>query len=554
MRTLRARQWRAIGVFAILAAVVAPVLWTEPAVAASSPWSTPRVRFEPIDKANAATNVEGVGDYRGSIELVANGGGVAVVNEVTFDEYIRGISEVPNSWHPEALKTQAIAARTYVLNQMQNGAPPSAAAVGAQICATDACQVYTGLAKERSAGGENWVAAVTATSNQVLLYQGRALLAKYSSSNGGRTVDGGKPYLVSVPDPDDARSPLSKWRFDVPLSSLAGRFGVAGEVTSARTAGDVVVLAYRRPDASTGEHRVGILAFRERINADFPVGAMRPKAVPSTRFTVKTSGGTAIIEGGGWGHGIGMSQYGALGKAERGMKAADILAAYYKGITPTAVGADQIPPSVKVVVATGRSQATVTVNTPFRVTDAAGNPLAVIAEGTWNVRSSGGSLSITPPAGYDKAPELTIAEVAPYAPEIGEVTQVDVTVSAASLVTISVRDELGGTVTTQPVVLSAGEHRLPAPAVAVSGEAVVQVSADAGGGRIATAAKEVRVAEPRRLVVPAKSLFDATSSSKPLELATANRSSSPSNWPLAVAALMVGIAIASAVLTRRLRG
>ena len=74
-------------------------------------------------------------------------------------------------------------------------------AAGADICATQGCQVYAGLAKERREGGQTWLAAVAQTKGQVLLYKNAPINAKYSSSNGGQTVGGGQPYLQPIARP-----------------------------------------------------------------------------------------------------------------------------------------------------------------------------------------------------------------------------------------------------------------------------------------------------------------------------------------------------------------
>src|SRR2546423_15648517 len=118
---------------------------------------------------------------------------------------------MPAGWPMEGLKAQAIAARTYALNQL---------AAGRQLCATEACQVYAGLAKERSQGGDNWAAAVAATAGQVVLYRNKPILAMYSSSDGGQTVAGSQPYLRAARDPDDGVSPLSQWQASLRFRAL----------------------------------------------------------------------------------------------------------------------------------------------------------------------------------------------------------------------------------------------------------------------------------------------------------------------------------------------
>src|ERR1044072_3811311 len=135
-------------------------------------------RIEPLTLSGATVALDGVGEYRGILEIRRVGGGVGAVNEVALDDYLKGISEGRPSWPPEALRAQAIAARTYLLWTLGNGATGDAGALAAQICATESCQVYSGVAKERSPNGDRWAAAVRDTSGLALLSGGAPILAK----------------------------------------------------------------------------------------------------------------------------------------------------------------------------------------------------------------------------------------------------------------------------------------------------------------------------------------------------------------------------------------
>jgi len=178
---------RTIGFLALSAAVVvlAPAGVT-PADAdpASATPAADRVRFEPLGPGGGLI-VAGTGTYRGTIEVRRTGGALAVVNEVGLEDYVRGIDEVPPSWPAAALQAQAIAARTYALNQAAGADGTPWQAVGADICATSTCQVYNGLAAETRAQGYGWLPAVEATAGRVLLAGGHPIRAGYSA-----TVDG----------------------------------------------------------------------------------------------------------------------------------------------------------------------------------------------------------------------------------------------------------------------------------------------------------------------------------------------------------------------------
>src|SRR5437867_9206697 len=140
-------------------------------------WVVAGVRFEPLDPSRAPLIADGVGEYRGAIEVRHTPAGLATVNVVGFDDYLKGISEVPVSWPPEAQRAQAIAARTYALYEMLDAVPSVWRQAGADLCASDSCQVYRGVAKERRPGAAAWSSAVDATRGQVLVWQGRPILA-----------------------------------------------------------------------------------------------------------------------------------------------------------------------------------------------------------------------------------------------------------------------------------------------------------------------------------------------------------------------------------------
>jgi SpoIID/LytB domain protein len=173
-------------------------------------------------------------DYLGS--LVAwrttpsgSGDGVLTVNKVSMDDYTAGVvpEEVPTSWPRAAVNAQAIAARTYGAYAVDH--PRSR---HYDICDTSWCQVYGGHAQFDAAGHLVWSAyprAALATTNQVLEHQGAAIFAEFGSSDGGWTVDGGQPYLVSKQDPyDNAASgdPYLFYRKRFAVSSLAAYFGL----------------------------------------------------------------------------------------------------------------------------------------------------------------------------------------------------------------------------------------------------------------------------------------------------------------------------------------
>jgi SpoIID/LytB domain protein len=447
-------------------------------------WSVERVRFEPLDEA-AALAVDGVGSYRGAIELGRGSAGLAVVNDVGLEEYLRGVSEVPVRWPAEAQKAQAIAARTYAVYELLRQPATEATAAGADICATQACQVYAGLAKELRPGAAAWTAAVDATAGQLLLYQGRPILAKYSSTNGGRTVAGGRPYLRSVADPDDAASPYHQWQVTIPLSTLTSLFAPPGNVTAITRDGDTVVLGWEASDGTTGGQLVPAGDFRAKVNAGVPAPAELPLTVPSQRFTIVTDGDAAVVDGRGWGHGIGLSQYGALGKALRGMKAPEILASYYGGLKPVTVPATQLPGRIRVAVGSGLSGASITAPGRFRVLDGDGRVLALVASGAWRVLPGPGrQLRVVPPAADAGPPTVEVVSFDPPAPEPGLPVRLRLRLSAPSAVRVTyTAPGAPAGVFIDAGLRDRGETVVTLPPALVQGPAMARISAEAGAER-----------------------------------------------------------------------
>lgn len=339
--------------FAAAAVLIAVTALAAPASSAPTlhQWEASQLTIEPL---NGPLAVNGAA-YRGRFDLRVENGSVRLVNEVKVEDYVLGIREMPPSWPIEAQRAQAIAARSYALHQAvvarEEGRP-------FDLCATAACQVYGGITAEQR-GGPAWARAVESTKAQVLAYRGSPILAMYSSSNGGRSVAASKPYLRSVPDPDDAFSPHHRWRVEVPETAVGAAVALpeGAELTGVEREGGMVVATWEGPLPETDEtaRPVPVAEFRTRLEAAHPPPPDLPRLLPSTAFALAPGGepGNVVIEGRGWGHGVGMSQHGALGKARRGWDAPQILAAYYGGLTPVTAKAGQVPETLRVDLTTG---------------------------------------------------------------------------------------------------------------------------------------------------------------------------------------------------------
>jgi stage II sporulation protein D len=286
--------------------------------------------------------------YPGTLVVTRTGdGSLSATLTLPFERYLEGIAEVPPTWPRAALEAQAIAARSYAL--------ASTGWSGAQgetlrepICATSSCQVYAGIPVPREPVHRRWVRAVRRTSGSVLLYQGRPADTVYFSTSNGRTYGNDEvfgsaplPYLRPVVERDDGASPTSRWRVRIAFRDLT-RFLRAADawprgrtIREARVRGDEVVLrgggARRSVDAANLADAVNVWA--PCLEPHRYPGAL-PATIPSRWLTVSVSRRALVVEGRGWGHGVGMVQWGAFGKARRGLSADQILAYYYGGLRP----------------------------------------------------------------------------------------------------------------------------------------------------------------------------------------------------------------------------
>ncbi|MCW2494298.1 SpoIID/LytB domain-containing protein [Jatrophihabitans sp.] len=168
--------------------------------------------------------------YHGSVGAVRTSStSEETINRVSLDQYTQGVvpREMPASWRTAAVQAQAVAVRSYAKSEMA-----AHASSNYDICDTSSCQVYGGYQHIEANGDLIWQddpAAIVGNQNQVLLYQGAPVFAQFSASNGGATVDGGKPYLVAKVDPyDDAASgdPYLDRPDSVPVSSVASSYGL----------------------------------------------------------------------------------------------------------------------------------------------------------------------------------------------------------------------------------------------------------------------------------------------------------------------------------------
>jgi len=341
--------------------------------------------------------------YSGALEVGKDAAGrLFVIGVLPFEDYLKGIAEVPRLWPMEALKAQVVAARSYALAHLGNPGTLGEE-LGYQLCATDACQVYRGLGISDGPYGDRWRRAVDATAGQVLLYAGRPADTVYSSTSNGHTIGNDVvfgsdplPYLRPVPERDDGASPLSHWRASIALGDLARFLRTAEDwprrpISSVALSGGKVIVrgggAVRR--LTVAEFRSDLNSWAHCLAPDrYPTAdadGQLPQTVPSVWFDLSTAGRSVELRGRGWGHGVGMIQWGAYGKAARGLDYREILGYYYGGLRPRRHAE---PSEIRVGVAVGLNNVTLQATGPVTVEG------AKAPAGPWLLTAGAGKLEI----------------------------------------------------------------------------------------------------------------------------------------------------------------
>ncbi|MDD4570292.1 MAG: SpoIID/LytB domain-containing protein [Tepidanaerobacteraceae bacterium] len=311
--------------------------------------------------------------------MPASNGNIQVVNELGLEEYLYGVlpKEVPLGWPEEVLKAQAVAARTYTVANLSKWQKYSF-----DIDSNSSDQIYQGFDVENA----NTNRAVDETRGEVLYFEGKPIIAFYHSDSGGQTENcqdvfgSDLPYLQSVDDLFYANSPNSKWEVQLSLNDISKKVNLStpglGEVCK-------ISIIERSPTGrvkkillkgNLGENIVENNEIRSLFGIksnffDIFGGSSIHLAVVSTdditrnielqnqciiaqggltsfsRKTVSILGtdiskslcydtfsDTYIIQGRGYGHGVGMSQWGAKAMAENGYNYKEILLHYYKNV------------------------------------------------------------------------------------------------------------------------------------------------------------------------------------------------------------------------------
>ena len=251
--------------------------------------------------------------------------------ESELEEYVVGVvaAEMPAAFPEEALKAQAVAARTYQLRQSR--------AAGTDAVLYDVGQAYCSEQQQREKWGENYAQyaakirrAVRDTAGEIMIYDGEPILAAFHAQSSGKTESAENvwssplPYLQSVDSSGDLSAPDHQTQLRLSASELLKKLQTIGDVGC--TAAELRLNIQSRTEAGyvdavqAGNLRLSGRQLRELLS------------LRSANFTVGRQGDDFVFTVYGYGHGAGMSQYGAAALAEQGKSYREILQHYYTGV------------------------------------------------------------------------------------------------------------------------------------------------------------------------------------------------------------------------------
>ena len=322
----------------------------------------------------------GEANYRGDIILkILGDGSIGVINVIPFELYLYGVvpCEVYSSWHKEALKAQAVAARNYAMINIERHKDD-----GFDLCNTQHCQVYKGYDKEET----NTNKAVDETKGRLLFYGTELVQTYYHSSSGGHTENSENvwnealPYIKGVDDSYGLGSPNDEWVTELESSFIeeklkgnktdigrvidlkipdVSEFGRVRELEVVGTK-NIEILKKENVRLVLGTSNIRSTWYEVSTESDINIFDMNKNDIVIKRpieLNILSAGGKKkvipkesnifikglfeakkypvlpskyIFKGKGWGHGLGMSQYGAKGMAEAGYDYKEILEYYYK--------------------------------------------------------------------------------------------------------------------------------------------------------------------------------------------------------------------------------
>lgn len=315
----------------ILAALLAIML-----LGSNKPQIVKIVRVQDAEITRSQDSRVGAGD----MDINVYNADTGKIQPMKLEDYIYHVvaGEMPASYDEEALKAQAVAARTYLIRKQPNGC---SAKEGADICTnSEHCQAFSSDEKLKENWGENYDKyseklrkAVNETAGEILTYEGEAIEAFYHASSGGQTEDvsnvysESQPYLKSVSSSGDEDERTVTFTSEKFAAMLSAAYPGSGITKSNFT--DVTILS--RYDSERVEN--------VRVGKTTITGKQFRKALDlrSAIFWLEFSSDSVKITTHGYGHGVGMSQMGANSLAEEGEDYVEILTHYYEGAEITRI-------------------------------------------------------------------------------------------------------------------------------------------------------------------------------------------------------------------------
>jgi len=278
------------------------------------------IKIEPDDNSFCEVNQK---SYRGIIIIKKAKGKLEVINKVNLEEYLYGVIklEISPEWPLATLCAQAIVARTYAVRRLWNNFP---------ITNLPQHQAYGGVKAEDARAA----IAVDITRGEILTYHGQPANSVYHACSGGYITSSKEvwgedyPYLRVQKDPFSLNSPYSRWKLRVSKKELEKKLQRSGfkvrqikslVITEKDLSGRCKTLLV---SCKSGSYIISGRKLREILG---------PDVLRSTLFKVKNEGSFFLFEGRGWGHGVGMSQWGAARMGELGYTTEQILSFYYPG-------------------------------------------------------------------------------------------------------------------------------------------------------------------------------------------------------------------------------
>ncbi len=290
-----------------------------------------KLAIRPVGAAGEGRTLFSGNQYYGGFEFAVLGGNrISVINVVDLEKYVMGVCacEMDEKWPMEALKAQAVAARTYAQKYIMNTGYYNRC--GFDVTADTYFQAYEGC----TGVGDNITSAVEKTANQYIIYNGGYADTLYFSSDGGATEDNynvngtySHPYLKGKVDPYegfvDFMNPMSSWTQTFTGAQLGEKLGM-----------DRIVRVHPYFSAMGNVVRLELVSISGESRVLYQANCRIALGLNSIRFNVRAmADGSFVFEGRGYGHHLGMSQYGAYSMAryyEKSYK--EILGFYYTGV------------------------------------------------------------------------------------------------------------------------------------------------------------------------------------------------------------------------------